>query len=1359
MACAEISAAQREFFEKNIRPVLAEHCYECHNSLETAEGSLALDHRQGLLEGGDRGAAVVPSEPAESILLQAIRHEDPDLRMPAGGPKLEPSVIADFERWISLGAADPRDAPPTTAELEAALDWQTILQRRRDDWWCYQPIGASSPPPAKAGHSQHPVDRYLEPAIREAGLEPNLRADRHTLIRRASFVVTGLPPTAAQLEMFMQNDSPTAYKQLVDDLLESPHFGERWARHWMDWFRYADSHGSEGDPPIPYAWRYRDYLIRALNADVPYDQLVLEHLAGDLLESPRIDHDNGINESALGIGHLRFVLHGYSPTDALDELVRFTDNQIDVLSKAFLGQTVSCARCHDHKFDAISQTDFYALFGILASCRPGLVTVDAPAQQQLHGAALLDLKRQLRRRLASRWLSELETWSAQLLAAPQPRSDEEQKQSQENKQDVSAWQTAIDAAKTGGLADPLHAWTALRAAESDAWKATWQDLYARWQESHAALEQQRNRAWKLAWDLSNPEEYQTWFPYGVGLSDEPARAGAFTVQVDGERVVSNIYPAGAYSHLLSSKHNGVLNSPSFPVDCDKIWLRLLGSNRARTRFVMQNFARGSGPVYKNHQLNNDELDWVSFDMNYWKGDQAHLEIATANDLPIEASNQERSWIGAAEVICQFEGEPAPSDHAAEYVAPLYLEADTAPASAAELAERYVRALRACVQAWRDDTMSDEQAHFLGYFVRRGLLPNSLDQLPGLATLVDDYRRLEGEIRVPTRAPGVWESQGLDQPLFIRGNHKQPGEPVARRFLEALGGEPYETTASGRLQLAHDLVRANNPLTARVIVNRLWSYVFGQGLVATPDNFGRLGERPSHPELLDYLARQCIDSGWSLKQTLRLLLTSEAFQRSSRPVAGGEEIDPENRLLARMSVRRLEAEAIRDSLLATTGRLDLKQYGPPVGGHEPRRSVYLRVRRNSLDPLLKVFDAPPPITATGKRDVTNVPAQSLALLNDPFVIRLAAHWADSLLAEAPQTTPDERVAQMFAKALGRPAELAEIDAALAYLREIALRRQQRQQSFVRTGQECRQLAERRALLLQTARTRLLSQRSEPGQLFESLPQPIARWDFEEDLQDAVGGLAGTAHGKARIENGALLLEGDGSFVESAPLPTALSAKTLEAWVQLANLEQQGGGVIGLQAILEPAFDTIVFGEQNAAHWLASSDSHRRTQQLQGTAEAEANQRPIHLAAVYHADGRIALYREGQMYGKPFQSNGPFRFEAGYARVLFGLRHHPASSERLLKGSIWKAQLYDRALTADELAATAKTLDDYFPLPELVGALDAPGRAEFASLEQQLAELQAQRESLRPTDTSRTGPQQDWQDLAQAIFNLKEFVYLQ
>ncbi len=374
---AQADTGGTEFFETRIRPVLVEHCYACHNSSETTEGDLALDFRQGLVDGGSGGVLIVPGDPAKSRLIAILKHEIEGLEMPEDGPKLDAKIVADFEKWIADGASDPRNEPPSADEIANVTSWEATLERRKK-WWSFQPIES----PALPVGDGNPIDELIRAKLKEIGLSPARPADPSILIRRLYFTLIGLPPTPGELSEWttrytLAKTAPsTVTVALVDHLLASKQFGPRWARHWMDWIRYAESHGSEGDPEMKNAWMYRDYLIRALNDDIPYDQLVREHLAGDLMDNPRINEELGLNESLLGTIQLRMVFHGFSPTDALDEKVRFVDDQVNAISKAFLGLTVSCARCHDHKFDAISQADYYAMFGMFAACRPGRSIAD-----------------------------------------------------------------------------------------------------------------------------------------------------------------------------------------------------------------------------------------------------------------------------------------------------------------------------------------------------------------------------------------------------------------------------------------------------------------------------------------------------------------------------------------------------------------------------------------------------------------------------------------------------------------------------------------------------------------------------------------------------------------------------------------------------------------------------------------------------------------------------------------------------------------------------------------------------------------------------------------------------------------------
>ncbi|NIP93942.1 MAG: DUF1549 domain-containing protein, partial [Akkermansiaceae bacterium] len=793
---ATLSPEEVEYFESKIRPVLAQDCYECHRSGGKTKGGLVLDHRAGLMKGGDSGPVIVPGDPAKSLLMVAIRHEREDLEMPKAGAKLEDEIIADFAKWIEMGAPDPRDQPSSDQEIAEDTDWDAVMERRKS-WWSFQPMVK---PQLPEGVAAHPVDRFIESGIARAGLQAAGPADRRTLIRRLSYALRGLPATPEESEAFANDSGEDAYQKLVDRYLASPQFGERWARHWMDWLRYADSHGSEGDPDIPKSWQYRDYLIRALNADVPYDQLVREHVAGDLLENPRIVA--GRNESAHGTGHLRMVFHGFAPTDALDEQVRFTDDQINVLTKAFLGLTVSCARCHDHKFDAISQEDYYALYGILASTKPGMVTVDAPGlEDEKRRARLAGLKQRIKGKVAENWLTAAEELGKSL---SEPEGERIEK-----------------AGNPNNILYPLHVALKQPGKPEELKKAI-----AAWQGKREELKAHRDRQYMHDWNLAQSDRGTTHGP----SAKNRVGAGEFALALGGDRVIEGIYPAGTYSHLISSKDPGVVLSPRMMLHSkSEIWARVIGREDAMIRYAVQNYPRG-GTVYPTGRLKNGNWKWQRWSLDYWTGDHIHLEVTTGPDQAILTNNKERSWIGVREVLVVKRGEPGPPGELLDWVEPLLVAMERQePTDAGSLAAAYGSAVREAVASWQRDEAADGQAMLLQELLGNGLLPNNSGGMAGVKPLLEEYRKLEAEIKVPARVPGVWEADSFDQPLFDRGNHKKPLAEVPRRFLEAIDREPYQPKGSGRRELAEDLLRSDNPFTARVIANRLWHHLFGRGI--------------------------------------------------------------------------------------------------------------------------------------------------------------------------------------------------------------------------------------------------------------------------------------------------------------------------------------------------------------------------------------------------------------------------------------------------------------------------------------------------------------------------------------------------
>ena len=1327
---------QIEFFETRIRPVLIEKCYACHNSSKLAEGEFSADSREAFLAGGSGGKVIVPGKPAESRLLPILRHEVDGVKMPRGLGKLDARTIADFEKWIAMGAPDPRDKAPSEAELTQETSWETVLKKRKE-WWSFQPIRAVPPPDVPGNKwSNHPVDRFVLAKLKEQKLDPASSAAPETLVRRLFFTLVGLPPNVNQtLTWTKRVQEPGGVDELVDHLLASPFFGEHWARHWMDWIRYADSHGSEGDPAIDNGWLFRDYLIRALNADVPYNQLVREQIAGDLLQQPRINPQFGINESLIGPAHWRMVFHGFAPTDALDEKVRFIDDEINTFSKAFLGLTVSCARCHDHKFDPISQKDYYALFGILGSCRPGRVVVDTPEKLEINRDSLILLWLEIRAAMAGEWLAAAPKLRDQLLADDGPSKK-------------------ADSAKFF-----LHPLFQLRKAMSegesfpDAWKLqqdSW-NLDRRQRDEHA-----QRKFWKH-WDLTQPADYATWFRVGSYLPTIPPVAGELSISNHGESALMGIYPTGIYSHRLTAKNPARLSSGSFRLgDNYELWLWVIGEGGATVRYVVEDYPR-NGTVFPIAQL-TPEWTWQKFDLSYWNGDNMHLEITTGKDAPLMVNNSARSWFGIREAIIVRKGEPAPPEPR-EFLDPLFeITAEKPPESINDVADRYVAAITAAVNAWRDNSATDAQASLLNACLKQGVLPNQLDKLASVRPLVTEYRRLEEEVVTPTRVPGLEETIGRDQPLFVRGNHKQPGETVPRRFLEAIDATPYKTQQSGRLQLAEDLLRDDNPLTRRVIVNRLWHHVFGRGIVPTPDNLGRLGQEPTHPELLDYLATEFTVRKWSIKKAIRLMVTSKTWQLASEPSARAPEIDPDNRLLSHARVRRLEAESIRDALLVVSGKMLLaEQFGPPVDGNANRRSVYVRVQRNELDPFLRAFDFPEPFTTTGRRDVTNVPAQSLTMLNDPRVTELAASWAASMLNHKQVTSDDGRIYAMFARAFGRLPDSHEVERLRTYLSDTKVNHAvvAAQVAALRKELDYRQMAV--SELLGPVRTRLIEQaKSKTGGAEEPVPKPIGRWEFEGDLQDAIGQAHGTAHGGAQIDKDALVVNKQ-AYVITAPIKQTLKAKTLEAWVQLSSLDQSGGGVMTIQTPNGAVFDAIVFAEQAPRQWMAGSDGFTRTQSFNGPADQDAAKQAVHVAIAYHADGRIVGYRNGQPYGKPYQSQGPFEFKTGEAVIGFGIRHLPAGGNRMLAGRILRAQLYDRALTAEEIQATSQSAPYFVSEAQVLAALTESDRTTVARERTRIQALETEIASFGTVPDLKDNLAA-WTELAHTLFTLQEFIYV-
>ena len=996
------------FFETRVRPLLAENCLRCHSGAKP-KGGLRLDHVTRALEGGDSGPALVRGEPGKSLLVSAIGYGRTDLRMPPRG-KLADAEIGVLVEWVRRGAPWP-DEPPPGIDPGAAATFD--LEARRRSHWAWRPVEPRDPPPAPAGSGDlGEVDRFIFAKLAERGVEPAPEADPSTLVRRLHFDLAGLPPDPAAAEAYASEPGPGAWERAVDALLASPRFGERWGRHWLDLVRYAETLGHEFDYPIHNAWRYRDYVIRALNADVPYDLFVREHIAGDLLPERRRHPTEGFDESTIGTASLWLGQQTHSPVDALQHQSEVIENQIDVLAKAFLGITVACARCHDHKFDAVSTRDYYSLRSVLASTRYRQAAIDPPAAIADRARALEELRSRLRRRLGGLWAAEAGLAEAYMAAcppgaSPDPRLDPAR---------IDAWRKALDATPRRAVEVLLR--------EPAASGPSRRDLLADFER----------------------RGYDAWLPDGEALRAGPARAGDLVLGGPVRKGGFAVLPRGAvHTGALSNRLQGALRSPTFTIDRKRIHVRARGKD-ARVNVVIDGYMLIRSPIYGGLKMKpRPEPGWITFDVEMWQGRAAYIEISDL-EVPDPADDERKGyaadgWI-AVERVLLSDGAPPEEDGAPQGDAP---RAGGDRAVSADLGE----AVRRAVEDWAANRpgppeVEEARAEVIDWMLAIGLLPTEDSEV---ALLLEERARIEASIPSPTYVPAATDGSAIDGRVHIRGNPRNLGADAPRGFLEALapGGGRYEGPGSGRLDLARRLTDPSSPLFARVAVNRVWHHLFGRGLVPSVDNLGALGERPSHPELLDWLARRFVDDGYSLKKLVRLLVLTRSYRMSSVTSAETLARDPENALFSRMRVRRLEAEAIRDAILAISSRLDLRMHGPPVPVHltpfmdgrgrpsasgpvdgDGRRTIYLEVRRNFISPFMLAFDAPTPLGPQGRRTSSNVPAQALILLNGPFVAAEARRWANHALAsEAPSHRA--RIEGLYRTAFGRPPSPDEVSA--------------------------------------------------------------------------------------------------------------------------------------------------------------------------------------------------------------------------------------------------------------------------------------------------------------------------------------------
>lgn len=1034
------------YFESKVRPLLLAQCIECHGD-KMQKGGLRLDSRAAWLKGGDLGPAIVPGKPEESMLIKAVRYQDKDLKMP---PKkaLQSKDVEILVEWIRQGAIDPRKDAGAAITTPKNADWEIVYQKRLD-WWSLKPLRPVGPPKGFAGPWGHEaIDRFILAGLDAAKLKPASHAEPEVLLRRLSFVLTGLPPTPALRNRFLndvQKDEKKAYENLADELLASPHFGERFARHWMDVIRYTDTYGYEWDNPAKGSHEYRDYLIRAFNGDLPYDQFVREQLAGDLLHKPRINSELGINESLIGPMFYHMGEHRHGSSLAFNGIHQdMVNNKIEAFSRAFLATTVACSRCHDHKLEAVSQRDYYALGAVFITPRWTSRVVDAPGKNDVAILQLQMLRAKLRSGIADIWLQaaeKLDAWPA------------------------SSWQKFLPPkdAKAPAIEEIHYPLARLMSPKKDIATA-WNTLATEWRTTRAER-QKHNQAFTVLADFAKPTMPAGWIAEGDGIQFGYVEDGVPLIALEGDSVFARLLPRGYHTHALSSKLPGAVRMPpDHTVPGQRVSLKLAGGQFGGYLEMHENAFQGEEVAF----LTNVQPQWRTFaDKGRSNGvTRITYDFATSSLNPNfpprtglaaglpnnDFGFDKRSWISITGVV-SHDGGATPLDTLDAFET---LYEGAAPKTVEDVQQRVLGWFSLAVLRWYEQKSRPGDQQLLDWLLTNKLLSNTAAPESGLAKLLAEYRRVEQGIAFPRTVNSMDERETAKAAytLNVRGNVDAVGETVQPDFLRMFSdrNEVAKSSGSGRLELATSLVQADHPLTARVYVNRVWQWLMGTGLVATPDDLGRLGERPTHPELLDYLAGEFVREGWSTKKLIRHLLMTQTFQQSGVVSDDGRTRDPANRFRHHYPTRRLEAEAIRDSMLAVSGRLDSQLYGrpifPPRVAEDPskrlfagpldgngRRSIYLQMSIMEPPKFLVGFNLPDLRLPTGRRDETNVPAQALILLNDPFVKEMARQWGQHLV-KSPHATPGERVRAMFVAAFAREPSDAESKRWTAAARDFA-----------------------------------------------------------------------------------------------------------------------------------------------------------------------------------------------------------------------------------------------------------------------------------------------------------------------------------
>lgn len=1143
-AAEELTAEQTDFFETKIRPVLIAHCYDCHSGdVTTPKGGLRVDLRETILSGGDSGSAIVPGKPDESLLLKALKYESSE--MPPKG-RLPDAVIADFEKWIAMGAPDPRTE--SAGKKTAGVDYAAGL-----DFWAFKhPTRPDVPTVRDTAWPKNDLDRFILHALEDRNMKPTSPADRRTLIRRAYFDLIGLPPEPGVVEAFVNDPSESAFEKVVDDLLASPHYGERWGRYWLDLARFAEDQAHTFQARMyPQGYLYRDWVVRAINEDLPYDQFLRLQIAGDQLDVPE-SHRHRAALGLFALGPVYYQDNGEQEKAQADEW----DDRIDTLMRGTQALTVSCARCHDHKYDPISTADYYGLAGVFASSdyrELPAVPQEVVVARQKADEAVQEQQREIdafhathapaaRLKLTSEIPEYLQAAWQVLDPATQDRKkkiEDVAKEKKRNRELLERWVAWLSeepgSGSVGSDRTYLAEWRTFRdaqraAASSDEEQASrLAEIASQLQQRATSMLAQRdslrrqfgdNYAFVAAEDRTTVEPGS--IPLGnlfddkkgslltSALTTDPFRAKATAGSLGVDRVLqgwggaAEIAPGVRFDfHSIGSdsrRHGDITNDGW----SDEGGIRTQGARcsssigRTEQGFGMHanalitfdlNEIRRAGLMAAGKELTL-RIDRAGInDDSFGNGGSVHIAVIVSkpHDKPSEFDailgaylDGKPASVEENDAVYSFAGTMPPAIQAdGTFVAfdvaiPAEARSLTIVATGAQISETEntissdhavlsnARLLYAVEPSTLADNTADaplqelseeerlrlqHDATFLSeLFDDRGVLGIAPDQIEPLlegdaATALAAQKKQLAELKEAASAISIPMAHALaegtarDVKIYMAGDPKKKGETAVRSFPAILtSGErqAFETPGSGRRELADAIASTNNPLTARVMANRVWAGHFGAGLVRTLSNFGQLGERPSHPELLDFLAVSFMESGWSLKYLHRQILLSATWQQNSTGDSAHAETDAENRLLWRMNRRRLEVEPWRDAVLAVSGQLDRGVGGASSelnGGHR-RRTLYGYISRHRLDDLLRLFDFPDPNITAGERSVTTVPLQQLFVLNSDFMVSQAKAMAARLSIDSP--TDIQQIDQAFALLFGRPPSNDERTVAVSFL---------------------------------------------------------------------------------------------------------------------------------------------------------------------------------------------------------------------------------------------------------------------------------------------------------------------------------------